>query len=75
MSLFVCDQCGHVENTALCYFWMREKGDPAYCSACDPRMGRWHGAFPRRKPTDEEYRSVRMIYPDGSVITQGGDDA
>jgi hypothetical protein len=48
MSLFVCDKCGCVENTALSGFWWRPKGAPALCSACDPQFGRWHGRFKRQ---------------------------
>ena len=52
MSLFACTQCQHVENTATSYFWMRKEGEPALCSACDPRMRQtWHGLFPR-EPAD-----------------------
>lgn len=48
MSLFVCEQCRAVENTALCDFWPRahrENGDTrALCSECGPE-GKWHGRF------------------------------
>jgi hypothetical protein len=47
MSLFVCDECGCVENTALSLFWVREDG-PALCSHCDPKIDGWHGMFDRR---------------------------
>ena len=48
MSLFVCEECEHVENTALGQFWMRSRqADPrALCSLC--ATGTWHGRFPRR---------------------------
>lgn len=51
MGLFVCDQCGYIENTATSRFWFRlEREDQrALCSVCDPEMGKWHGKFPREK--------------------------
>lgn len=51
MSLFVCDECETVENTATSRYWLRNvDGDGrALCSACDPEIGRWHGMFPRRR--------------------------
>jgi len=48
MSLFVCDACGCVDNTALTRYWLRGDGR-ALCSACDPAVGRWHGRFPRER--------------------------
>lgn len=49
MSLFVCQQCRSIENTALSNFWIRqtEKAEQL-CSACDPEIGKWHGRFERR---------------------------
>ena len=47
MSLFQCEKCGCVENTALCNFNIR--GDSsALCSECDPRIKRWHGLFKKK---------------------------
>lgn len=44
MSLFVCDRCGCVENTALGDYWgCAEK----VCSECS--TGTWHGRFPKEK--------------------------
>lgn len=48
MSLFQCSDCGCCENTALCgYWWRSAEGKPALCSACDPEIAAWHGAFDR----------------------------
>lgn len=50
MSVFQCDVCGCIENTALSnYFWNRnvEKLDKNLCSACDPNIGKWHDRFRR----------------------------
>ena len=53
MSLFNCEECGVVENTALCFFWSRNMKDAPQkgrklCSQCDPQIQRWHGRFERR---------------------------
>lgn len=57
MSLFMCEKCHCVENTALSNYWfrsitndfeMRAEPLPALCSACDPDIGQWHGVFPKR---------------------------
>jgi hypothetical protein len=45
MPLFVCDECGCVENTALGFYWGKghikfkdeEKNDKALCSECMPK--------------------------------------
>ena len=59
MSLFQCEECGCVENTALCGYWYQMfKGDKRkLCSACVPathsdgsqnsKGGKWHGQFKR----------------------------
>ena len=59
MSLFQCEKCGCLENTALCGYWFR-KGK-ALCSKCDPNIGKWHGAFKRRKPTKKEMKMINFI--------------
>jgi hypothetical protein len=49
MSLFMCRECGCVENTACCDYWSRRlDGKPIICSECDPAIGKWHGQFPKR---------------------------
>jgi hypothetical protein len=48
MSFFQCSNCGCVEDTTLCKFWSaRLRETPTLCSACDPKIGKWHGQFPR----------------------------
>lgn len=51
MSLYVCDECGVIENTALANYWLRFNPDrevkSTLCSQCDPAIGKWHGKFPR----------------------------
>jgi hypothetical protein len=48
MSLFQCEQCGCVENTACCdYHWRKSEGKTALCSVCDPEIAKWHDRFVR----------------------------
>jgi len=53
MGLYMCEECGCVENTALGNFWIKSltKDKKALCTECDPSVGRWHGRFPKR-PAD-----------------------
>jgi len=48
MSLFVCEKCGCVENTAVCGYNWRKKDDPKLCSECDPCFGEWHNCFTKQ---------------------------
>jgi hypothetical protein len=54
MSIFKCEECGCAENTALSRYWIRDKGEKALCSKCDPKIGKWHGCFKRRKFKGDE---------------------
>ena len=54
MPAFVCEKCGCIENTAISMYWVRDKGSPALCSACDPKLKKWHNCFPRRKATKKD---------------------
>jgi hypothetical protein len=48
MATFRCGKCGCDEDTALCNYWSaRVHGNLPVCSACDPKIGKWHGQFPR----------------------------
>jgi hypothetical protein len=36
------------ERTALCRYWLaRLREMPTLCSACDSKIGKWHGQFPQ----------------------------
>jgi hypothetical protein len=49
VSIFVCDECGCIDNTALTGYWKRKQHDgKARCSECDPGIKKWHGLFDRR---------------------------
>lgn len=41
MSLYQCEQCGAMENTALGSYWGEER---KLCSECGPDR-KWHGQF------------------------------
>ena len=40
MSLYQCEDCGAMENTALGHYWGEER---KLCSECG--FGKWHGKF------------------------------
>jgi hypothetical protein len=49
MGFFRCAKCGCEEDTALCNYWSaRIQETPPLCSACDPKIRRWHGQFARK---------------------------
>jgi hypothetical protein len=48
MATFRCGKCGCDDDTALCNYWSARVRDILpVCSACDPKIGKWHGQFPR----------------------------
>jgi hypothetical protein len=48
MTTFRCGKCGCDEDTALCNYWpARVRDEVPACSACDPKIAKWHGQFPR----------------------------
>lgn len=71
MGLFLCENCGCVENTALGFYWSNSVIDwpPEFkgkrlCSECGPthypdgtstRWGQWHGKFPKQSPEECGY--------------------
>ena len=53
MPLFPCSKCNCIEDTALSHYWsarLRQKS--AVCSACDPKIAKWHGQFVRESADD-----------------------
>ena len=53
MPIFMCEECGCIENTALSNFWDRyydavDKPKPALCSECDPDIKKWHGSWEKK---------------------------
>ena len=54
MSIFKCEGCGCAENSALCrYNTTRYNDEPNLCSECDPKIGKWHSCFPKKKYQEE----------------------
>jgi hypothetical protein len=48
MPLFRCSRCECVEDTALSNYWSARLQQAAtLCSACDPKIAKWHGEFAR----------------------------
>ena len=48
MAFFHCSRCGCQEDTVLCNYWSaRIRETPLLCSACDPKIRKWHGQFLR----------------------------
>jgi hypothetical protein len=77
MSIFQCDVCGAVENTATSDYWTRgldaPRGapkPPPLCSACDPGINKWHGSFYRRPAAIYKLASDGFLYSD-EAIAQG----
>jgi hypothetical protein len=53
MPLFVCDDCGAVDNTACGgSYWIRNKTEKVLC--CECYTGKWHDDF-EKKIADEDY--------------------
>jgi hypothetical protein len=76
MSLFRCCKCGCAEETALCHYWAARLQDIApMCSACDPKIGRWHGEFARvsfdlrHKDEIERWLGISLDIPDNRPAT------
>ena len=57
MPVFICENCGCIENTAVSNYWSRGSG-PALCSECDPEIGKWHGRFPKIPYSDNTMTDV-----------------
>jgi len=72
VSLFKCESCGCVENTALCNFnikdFSKDSDGRALCSECDPKIGKWHGVFPKRPATGLVLANDGFLY-DPSFVT------
>jgi hypothetical protein len=50
MAFFRCVKCGCEEDTALCNYWSAQLQEISpLCSACDPKIRKWHGEFPRKR--------------------------
>lgn len=80
MSVFRCEQCGCMENTAVSNFISRKypyspDGEalpslPALCSECDPEIGKWHGRFPKRSAKGTILASDGFLYDPEEVKSE-----
>src|SRR5215469_12722918 len=80
MSLFQCSKCGCAEDTALCHYWSaRLQGTAPICSACDPKIGKWHGEFERVPPEIrlkremEQWLGISLDIPESHFMSEGPD--
>ena len=47
MSIYICEKCGCLENTATSNYWVNKLNKRAlFCSECD--TGEWHNKFPKK---------------------------
>jgi hypothetical protein len=67
MSLFMCQKCGCVENTATGDYW---GSDVKQCSEC--ATGKWHGRF-GKKSADGWYTDGTMIFHSDEITREGPD--
>lgn len=62
MPIFKCTRCGGVDNTATSNYWNKGEAAPL-CSECDPKIGKWHGLFPKMDAS-------RFVEHDGFLWTR-----
>jgi hypothetical protein len=58
MSVYICEKCGCIENTALGGYWRNVRNNqPRMCSECN--NGEWHNEFEKRHWT--EYGTKELL--------------
>jgi len=70
MSFFQCSKCGCVEDTTLCNYWLaRLRESPTLCSACDPKIAKWHDQFSRESASAKGWLKDRrgLLYNKSEV--------
>lgn len=68
MSLYCCEVCGCIENTACANYWSRTTGKlPLLCSECDPAIGKWHGRFEKRPAAGMHIDNEGHLWSDPTV--------
>lgn len=79
MAFFRCEKCGCQEDTALCKYWSaRIQETPPPCSACDPKIAKWHAEFPRKYQgvsQGEPAEGVKVRTTVLDVAVESADDA
>ena len=69
MSIYICEKCGCIDNTALGGYWKNARNnEPKMCAECN--HGKWHGVFPKEHWT--KYGKEELLKSearkDGSMI-------
>ncbi len=79
MAFLRCEKCGCEEDTALCNYWSARIHEmPPLCSACDPKIRRWHGEFPRKclgVSQGGSAEGIKMRNKVSDVAVESADDA
>jgi len=58
MSLFRCEKCNRIENTATSGYNWKEPDAPALCMDCDPQFPNDHNHFEKRLYTEADRDNV-----------------
>lgn len=69
MSVYICEKCGAIENTATGGCWKNLiKNEPKQYSECN--FGKWHNKFPKKHWTDYGVEELLELEKrkDGSMI-------
>lgn len=69
MSVFICEKCGTIDNTALSGYWENcRNNEPKMCTECN--KGKWHNEFPKKNWKDYGIDKLLELesYNDGSMI-------
>lgn len=74
MPLFICSQCGHIDNTATSHYWLDVlcDGKPPLCALCDPAIGQWHNRFARMLPNSSMIAEIREHTPGHPPVDDEG---
>ncbi len=69
MSVYICEKCGAIENTAAGGYWKNcLEHEPKQCSECN--FGKWHGKFQKKHWTNYGVEKLLELEKrkDGSMI-------
>jgi hypothetical protein len=75
MSIFRCDKCGCIDNTATSNYWEQRypfgggESKPVLCTECDPEVGKWHGCFDKRSAKGLLLASDGFLYAKDDMKT------
>lgn len=60
MATFKCSECGCGESTGASNGQIDQINgvEKLVCSACDPRIGKWHNRFPRKQLAGPYVRDI-----------------